>query len=480
MSTKSCDVIIIGAGVAGLAAAEALSRAGASIALLERKPYVGGRAYSYLHPALDEVIDSQHVIVECCTNLVDLFQRCGADKHIRWYDSIPFLEPSTSSYGVLRSDIGSGILPAPMHSALSFLAADMLSFRDKLGIARALLSFLRGYPASDAEPFSDWLRRAHQSERAIRHFWEPVVVSTLNDSFERCSTRYAGQVFHELFLKNSRGSRQGIPTQPLSEFYAHLAALTEKQGTTLHLRASIDRIQQFADGTWQAIDSNYEDYTAPNLILALPFEQASRLIATLPDDSPQRQQLLPAFQHFVSAPFTTIHLWLDRSITDLDQAALLDTRIQWMFNKSRIRRDEPGEQNKSGEYLEIVIAASFAELHRTREDILSSAVEELALFFPAMRQAKILKSGILKEARATFSVTPGLDAHRPLANAGNGLYLAGDWTRTGWPSTMEGAARSGRLAAEAVAAACGQSSTFLTPDLPPSGFMRLLPLSGGR
>jgi len=479
MSTNSADVLIIGAGVAGLAAAEALSRVGAKVALVERKPYVGGRAYSYLHPALDEAIDSQHVLVECCTNLVDLFARCGAAKHIRWYDSIPFLEPATASHGVRRSDIGSGVLPAPMHSALRFLSADMLSFGDKLGIARALLGFLRGYPASDAEPFSEWLRRARQSERSIRHFWEPVVVSTLNDSFERSSTRYAGQVFHELFLKNSRGSRQGIPTQPLSEFYAHLANLAVKQGTALHLRSSVDRIQQLADGTWQAIDSSYEAYTAPNLILALPYEQAAKTLATLPEDSLQRQHLLPAFTHFVSAPFTTIHLWLDRSITDLDQAALLDTRIQWMFNKSRIRRDEPGERNKPGEYLELVIAASFAELHRTREDILSSAVDELAQFFPAMRQAKVLKSGILKEARATFSVVPGLDIYRPLADAGNGLYLAGDWTRTGWPSTMEGAARSGRLAAEAVAAACGQSSKFLAPDLPASGFMRFLPLSGG-
>jgi zeta-carotene desaturase len=478
MSVKSSDVLIVGAGVAGLAAAEAMSRAGANVILLERKPYVGGRAYSYLHPALEEVIDSQHVLVECCTNLVDLFQRSGADRHIRWYDSIPFLEPATASRGVRRSNIGSGFLPAPSHAALSFLNADMLSFGDKLGIARALLSFLRGYPASDVEPFSEWIRRARQSNRAVRHFWEPVVVSTLNDSFERCSTRYAGQVFHELFLKNSRGSRQGIPTQPLSEFYAHLAKLSQKQGAVLHLRTSIDRIEQLTDGSWQALSSKGDVYTTLNLILALPYEQSARLFATLPEHAPQRN-LLKESEHFVSAPFTTIHLWLDRSITELDQAALLDTRIQWMFNKSRIRRDEPGECDKSGQYLELVIAASFAELHRTREDILSSAVDELALFFPAIRQAKILKSGILKEARATFSVTPGLDVHRPAADAGGGLYLAGDWTRTGWPSTMEGAARSGRLAAEAVTVACGRPTKFLAPELPPSGFMKLVPLMSG-
>ena len=163
-----------------------------------------------------------------------------------------------------------------------------------------------------------------------------------------------------------------------------------------------------------------------------------------------------------------MHVWFDREVTTLDHAALLDTRIQWMFNKTRIRNDEATR----GQYLELVISASFAELVMTREQILSSAMEEAARFFPAMREARIIKSGILKEARATFSVTPGLDAYRPAAaTASRGLFLAGDWTRTGWPSTMEGAVRSGRLAAEAVS---GNGTPFLTSDLAAHGLMRIL------
>ena len=462
--TNHSDVLIVGAGVAGLSAAVALSGAGVSVALLDRKPYVGGRAYSYLHPALDEVIDSQHVLLGCCTNLIDLCRLAGADRHIRWYDSITFLEPATESRGTRSSTIGPSALPSPGHSSLSFLRAPMLSVADKSRIALGLMDFLRGYPANDEEPFSAWLQRTKQTARAIRHFWEPVILGALNDSFERCSTRYAGQVFHETFLKSAQGGRLGIPTQPLSEFYSSVAQLAERQGTALHLRSSVDRIERLSNGVWQTTDSAGTQQNSAKLLLALPFEQTQRLLATLPEDSAPRQSILSGMQLFTHAPITTVHLWFDRMITELDHAALLDTRIQWVFNKSRIR----SEQN--GDYLELVISGSFAELHQTREQILSSALAELARFFPSVGEAKVLKSGVLKEARATFSVVPGLDKHRPAPEAGGGLYLAGDWTRTGWPSTMEGAARSGRLAAEAIVGNGG----FLTADLPASGLMRWL------
>jgi zeta-carotene desaturase len=467
--SETTDVVVVGAGVAGLAAAVALSGAGARVVLLERKPYVGGRAYSYLHPALNQVIDSQHVLLGCCTNLVDLCRLAGTDRKIRWYDAIPFLEPGRDGGEARRSDLVPGELPSPAHSMMSFLGAPILGVRDKAGIARGLMEFMRGFPEGDDEAFSDWVKRTGQTERAIKRFWVPIIVSTLNDTFERTSTRYAAKVMYESLLKSAEGGRFGIPTEPMSEFYAALSGLAERQGTDVRLRASVERIEH-ADGIWRAEMSDGEVVSAKAMVLALPFEQAQKLLATIAEPSAEQRMVMESFAQFMHAPITTIHLWLDREVTEIEHAALLDTRIQWMFNKSRIRRSGAGEH-----YYELVISASHAELTKTREEILEPAIAELKTFFPAARAAKVVRAGVLKEARATFSVTPMLEQFRPEPDAcGDGLYLAGDWTKTDWPSTMEGAARSGRIAAERVARAAGGKQQFLTPELPPRGLMRLI------
>ncbi len=455
MSTRPFDVAVVGAGLAGLAAASALSGAGASVLLLERKPFVGGRAYSYEHPSLHEEIDCQHVLLGCCTNLRALCAEAGVADRIRWYDTLTFLEPGKAQRTTLRP----GSLPAPMHTAFDFMRAPMLSMADKAGIARGLLEFARGYPQDDSESFAAWLKRTRQTDRAVRHLWQPVIVGALNDTFENCSTKYAGQVFHESFLKSAEGGRLGIPTLPLSQFYSHVAEHCVRQGTELRLQQSVTGLDQGLGG-WK-VQTGEGEFLAKDVILALPFQQAQALRPSLP----------LVFAGFRNAPICTVHLWFDKQITELEHAVLLDTGIEWIFNKSRIRR----WPNEKGHYVELTISASFEQLHQTREEILSSALRELEMFFPAVGDAKLIKSGILKDARATFSVTPRLDANRPpQATSEPGLFLAGDWTRTGWPSTMEGAVRSGFLAAEAVAKASGSAQAFLRPDLPPSGLMKLL------
>lgn len=456
------DIIVVGAGLAGLSSAVALAQAGARVTLLERRPYIGGRAYSYDHPALEETIDSQHVVVGCCTNLLDLARQAGMAEAIRWYDELIFLESSGR-----RSLLRSTSLPAPLHRASSFLRAPMLRLRDKTAIASGLLQFLRGFPPNDSESFASWLKRTGQTERAVRHFWEPVVVGALNDTFDRCSVKYAGKVFHESFLRSQQAGRLGIPAAPLTEFFSPIVALAECSGVELKLKCGVEAVVQTTDGRWN-VRTGGGEYLADSVVLATDFRQTQKLLDGLPSSEEERKLCQEEFDRLIPAPITTIHLWYDRDVTGIDHAVLLDTRIQWVFTKSRIRR-WPSER---GSYQELVISASWPELTMDREEILSSALREFEMFFPAVRQAKLMKSGVLKEARATFSVTPGLDRFRPQQTTPwKGLFLAGDWTATEWPSTMEGAVRSGRLAAGEVA---GDRQRFMAQELPATGLMRFL------
>ena len=457
------DVIVVGAGPAGLAAATALAGDGASVTLLERRAFVGGRAYSYEHPALEEVVDSQHVLLGCCTNLIDLIQSAGLSDKVRWYDKQTFLEPAQGGRPPRESNIEISGLPAPFEYTASFAKAAMLGLADKAAIARGLLGLADGRPASDTESIAQWYLRTRQTAHAIQHFWEPIVLATLNDSAANSSMKYGAKVFYEIFLKTRTGGRLGIPTVPLSDFFGAAAQHFQDLGGAFRDRASVESLEQRADGSW-TVRLAGDTLTSRKVILALPFEQTRKLLSGVAG----AEDLLSQTERFEHSPFISILLWFDRQISNLDHAWLLDTTIQWFFHKSRIRGYAP----EQGSYVELVIAGSRKEISLSRQEILEPALAELKRFFPDAANATLLKSGILKEARATFSVTPGLDAFRPeQATPLAGLYLAGDWTRTDWPSTMEGGVRSGRLAAGTLA---GNRERYLTPDLQPTGLMRWL------
>ena len=456
ISPPQKTVAVIGGGLAGLAAGCALAESGYRITLFERRPYVGGRASSYEHPGTGEVVDNcQHVLLGCCTNLINFYERLNVSEKIRWFRELTFIEPGGRTSRFAPSEF----LPAPMHNLPAFLKARMLSARDKFAIARAMVAFRKGLPDS-GEDFLSWLRRHGQTERAIEHFWKTVLVSALNEDLDRISSRYAAQVFRESFMNSAQGGLLGVPSVPLSQLYsAAVDYIRARRGEVL-LRVPVHSVEPREHSVEITSVTGVEQFDSA--ILAAPFQGVAGL---LPRD--ERAALLKQkLERFSPSSITGIHLWFDREITPLPHAVLLDRTIQWMFHKSKFQHEREGP----GSYVELVVSASKTLVQKSREEVLALALRELADFFPAVADAKILKSAVIKEVYATYSVMPGLDEYRPRARTEwSRIFMAGDWTSTGWPATMEGAVRSGYLAAEALS---GQK--FLVADLPARGFMRLV------
>ena len=463
------SVTVIGGGVAGLSAACALADSGYQVLLLERRPYVGGRASSYEHPGTGEVIDNcQHILLGCCTNLIDLYRRLNVEDEIFWSGTIAFLEP-----GGRRSKLTSNSLPAPFHTAGSFLSAKCFTVTDKLTIARGIMGFLRETPADSEENFAEWLVRNHQTKRSIQRFWHPVLASALNEDPEYISVRYAAKVFREAFLFSAEGGRMGIPRLPLSDLYSRAIQYIEARGGEVRLRSSAEEFEQ-SGGAW-AVRSSGETFVSDKIVFAIPFEAMAKMLPALPQNE-ESEALGRSISQFQHSPITSVHLWFDREVTELTHAALLDTTIQWLYNKSKIQgASDVAAPKGQGHYLELVISASKSLVSMQRQQIVDLAMRELASFFPAVSQAALLKAAVTKEVRATYSIRPLLDRVRPATESPwSGIYLAGDWIATGWPSTMESGVRSGYLAAEAITRDDGDARRLLVPDLAPTGLMRLL------
>ncbi|HYB62300.1 MAG TPA: hydroxysqualene dehydroxylase HpnE [Methylomirabilota bacterium] len=464
MSSKS--VIVIGGGLAGLSSAVALADAGYRVRLFEKRPHLGGRAASYDLPGGEHVDNCQHVTMGCCTNLDDFYSRVGAAGKIRMYGRLTFADPDGR-----RGTIESSPLPPPLHLAPSFAAFPLLDVFDKGAIARALLTIARkGGCLADAVNGStmlDWLRRHGQTPRAISHFWGVVLVSALDEELDRMGAQYGIEVFWKAFLANAAGYRIGIPGVPLGELYGGCRSAIEKRGGEVRLRAGVRGIVaedgraagvEFTDGVREVGD--FYLAAVPHDILPTFIPQAMR----------EREPAFANVERLRSAPITGVHLWLDREVMSEPFLAVLDRTTQWIFNKTLLSgaRPEIGQQ-----YVQLVISASYGLVSKSRQEILALCLGELREFLPAARGANLMKGTVIKETGATFSPEPGCDRWRPSqATSISNLFLAGDWTSTGWPATMEGAVRSGYLAAEAICAADGAPRRFLKPELRSEGLSR--------
>jgi squalene-associated FAD-dependent desaturase len=429
-------VLIAGGGLAGLSAAAALGGAGFDVEVFELRPFLGGRATSYTAPAAgeteaEEIDNCQHVLLRCCVNLLDFYSRLDVRDRIKFYREFYFIEP-----GGRVSVLNRGRLPAPLHFTEAFFKMRCLARADKLSIARALYAMRRERTRrKDLDRISmlDWLLQKRQTPKAIDRFWRQVLVSAINEDLEKMAAIHGFQVFWLGFLARADSYEMGVPSVPLGKLY-DVDVWKRIGNVRFHFRAPVERIDE---GGFTVAG---ERRTADHYVCALPFERLEAVGLTA-----------PKFEH---SPITGIHLWFDREITTLPHATLLDRTIQWMFNKD------------AGRYLQCVVSASRDLTPLSRNEIIDIAIGDLRLYFPKVKDARLVKAHVIKEQRATYSAAPETETLRPTAESGlPKVILAGDWTRTGWPATMEGAVRSGYLAAEAVAQAAGKKQRFLLPDI---------------
>jgi len=378
--------------------------------------------------------------LRCCVNLLDLYARLRVSGQIRFHRKFHFIEPG-GRVSILRR----GFLPAPLHFAASFSRLRFLGAADKLAVARGLLALRREYGRRtdlDRITMLDWLREKNQTAVAIERFWRQILVSAVNEDLDRMAASHGLQVFHLGFLSRPDSYEMGVPAVPLGQLYRE-EAWRGAGKVTISLRSPVDRLH-IDTGVVTAAMAGGKPHAARHYVCALPFDK-------IPAVAPGLGLDVTPFEH---SPITGIHLWFDRAVTSLPHAVLLDRTMQWMFNK------------RDGRYVQLVVSASRSLVGMSRERVVDLAVRELAEFFPTVSDAKLEKAHVIKEVRATFSACPGMAKHRPRAvTAIRNLFLAGDWTDSGWPSTMEGAVRSGYLAAEAVTNAAGAPRRFLLPDI---------------
>lgn len=444
-------VVILGGGLAGLAAATALAPRRFRVTLLESRNRLGGRAGSFHDTTTGQLIDAcQHVSMGCCTNFAHFCRTAGIAHLLQPQRTLYFMTPDRR-VSRFRADAW----PAPFHLARSFASAHFLSAGDKARIGYGLHCIQRDIHDDDP-PFREWLTKHRQTPRTIDRFWSLVLTSALNETPDRIGLRYARKVFVDGFLRHPKGFEVELPTAPLGRLYGdELQTWLAQHGVRLRLGSGVQRLHVTGRRVIGLALRSDEVLEADWIVAALPFD---RLLDVLPPEVAEREPYFANLRNLETSPITSVHVWFDRPITKLPHVVLVDCVGQWVFNRGEAAPDEW--------YVQVVVSAARQLRGLGRDDVQRRIVEELRRLFPAAQAAELRRARVVTEHAATFSAVPGVDRWRPAQTSPlDNLFVAGDWTATGWPATMEGAVRSGYLAAEALVRRCGSEVKFVQPDL---------------
>jgi len=459
-------VAIGGGGVAGIAAAVRAADAGWRPILIETRTKLGGRATSFEDARSGLELDNcQHVVMGCCTNLLDLYDRLGVLDEIDWQPALWFARGG----GPPDRLAVSRLLPAPLHYAPSFLGMELFGLAEKRAIARAALAILRLRAADwirwSGRPFAEFLAEVRQPARVVNLFFEPVVLSACNMPVARCEATHALKVFRDGMLAHRFAGVVGVARLPLARLYDRVAGIIEESGGRLRLRTSARAIS--FDGT-RATGVVCEDgmVAAQAVISAVTPDRLARLVSGTVRAADKR---LANLERIEFSPILGVHLAVRRRVLQTPNLSLPGRATHWLF------AHEPPAGAGFAQRIEAVVSAADAWIGLDEDEITARIASDIAWAIPGFSQADIVWSRPVLEKRATFASVPGVDRLRPRTQVEAGdlkggianLFLAGEWTDTGWPSTMEGAVRSGYAAA---AACCGGRG--VEADLPRGALVR--------
>jgi squalene-associated FAD-dependent desaturase len=471
-------VVVVGGGLAGITAAIALRETGHDVVLLEAKPWLGGATCSFTRD--DLVVDTgQHIFLRCCAAYQGLLSRLGMTGSVRLQDRFdvtvlrPGQPPTRPSARLRRS-----ALPGPLHMGGSLARYPLLSIAERCQTTRAALAMKRldpADPAVDGQRLGDWLAARGQSEHARRALWDLFTVSALNIAGDDANLALAATVVQTALLGTRDAADIGVPAIPLGDLHGKAAAEhLGHLGAEVRLGAKVAAIE--VASTFLAGKTPYGDSLpgiGGNFVIRLGRGQAAveadGVVIAVPPE--QAAQLIPAaagparWQGLGSSPIVNVHVLYDRQVLGLPFAAAVDSPVQWVFDRTQpsglARLSEPGRHptapDRAGEqYLAISVSAADEQVDVPAAKLREVFVPALAELLPKARTARVTDFFVTRERRATFRQVPGCEGLRPpAATALPGLVLAGAWTNTGWPDTMEGAVRSGLNAARELRLALG-------------------------
>jgi squalene-associated FAD-dependent desaturase len=436
-------IVVVGGGLAGLSASEALARSCGDrfdITLLESKRAAGGRAGSFIDPSGGETVDyCQHVAMGCCTNLIGLLDRCGLAGSMQRSSELQFLHPQhpPSRFAPSR------YLPAPLHLFRTISAMRYLNAEQRLQVRRGLLRLFRSSGAAlNEQTAGQWLRANMQDAETIRCFWDVIVVSALGEQTDVVAMSAVRKVFVDGFAAARGASDVLVPRLPLAELFGRrLRAAIEKLGVKVQTGMTVVNVQASTPHAATVVTADGTHLDADHVIVAVPWHAIAKLISGV--DIPGIDQ----FARIPASPISGIHLWFDREITKRPHAVMVGTLAQWLFRDPIANRS-----NEPSAYYQVVISSSDEARSHPKEQLVETVLSELRHAFSAANEAKLIRSRIVTDPKSVFSIRPEVDAIRPSSQTHlPWLHLAGDWIATGWPSTMESAVISGRMAAHSVA-----------------------------